>query len=297
MFKYWSVPKNFPLLRPIVAALLILSLYQILVFGNIIPSSDGINQFQTNAIKAERYVYDINPELKLAIAGSSLANIINPNYIGTNVANLGMAGGSTQTGLAIIQHAKVKPSIVLAEINSTIDRKIDENLVSTLFNPFLSFLRITLPIFRQEYRPVSVFVSALKGKESESSLATRQDFQDTPLRQQEIQRLIQENSNLMTEDYAELLQQQIAVIKTQIATLEAAGSRVILFELPGEPKVQETAKYQQIHDFLRSRFPADRYEWLPEPSRQDWITSDGLHLIRPDAKDYGAFLREHLLQS
>jgi hypothetical protein len=51
----------------------------------------------------------------------------------------------------------------------------------------------------------------------------------------------------------------------------------VLFEIPGEAEVQGTQRYQQVDELLRSLFPRDRYEWLPQPQKDNWIASDGLH--------------------
>lgn len=271
MVEIWFQIKKILLFRPLLACLLILVLYQALVFSGVILPSNGINQFQTNTIKAQRYIYEQHNELNLVLVGSSIANNIQADYIRSDVANLGMAGGCTQTGLEIIRHNSVKPKVVLAEINSTIERGEDRELVKTLFNPFWRVVRDRVPIFRQEYRPVSAFVYNLREGNRKSQNLTQESFKESPLRQREIERIIAENSSLLPEDLEEKIKQEAKVLKAQIADLERDGIQVLLVEFPGETVVEQTVRGKQVRELARSLFPRDRYHWLPEPPSRNWI--------------------------
>jgi hypothetical protein len=48
---------------------------------------------------------------------------------------------------------EVKPKILLVEINNTIARKIDKQVIESNYNPFLYTLRRYVPSFREEYKP------------------------------------------------------------------------------------------------------------------------------------------------
>jgi hypothetical protein len=50
----------------------------------------------------------------------------------------------------------------LVEINDTIVRKIDAELLDSLYHPIFYWMRQYLPMMREEYRPVSVFINSLK---------------------------------------------------------------------------------------------------------------------------------------
>lgn len=287
---------------PLLACLVLLGLYQVLVFGGFISPTGGINQWQGNVIKAQQYAYDTNPTLKMVLVGSSLTSNIRAEYIGSQVANLGLAGGSTQTGLEIVKKKKSKPSILLVEVNDTIDRKIDGKLVDSLYQPLLHFARTHLPIFKEEFKPVSVLISYIKNKYDEKKKAIinpnedKEQIKNSPARKKVIEKLVNENSKELDQEEQDLLRKQAEYIKVQIAEIKKDGVRVALFDVPGEPRVDNTLKKKQVRELMRSLFPTDSFEWLQEPSRE-WVTSDGIHLIEADAKDYAAFLREQLLNT
>lgn len=81
------------ILRPVLICAVILGLYSGLVAGGMLPSSNGINQGQRNVIKAQRYAYQTNTEMKILLVGSSLTANIDAGDIGSNVTNMAMAGG------------------------------------------------------------------------------------------------------------------------------------------------------------------------------------------------------------
>jgi hypothetical protein len=112
-----------------------LSFYQVLVSGGVLPASDGVSLIQNNIVKAQRYIYQDDSDLKMVIVGSSLAANLNVKDIGEGVKSIALGGGSSKTGLEIVKRSKSKPRIVLVEINDTIVRKIDAELVDSLYHP------------------------------------------------------------------------------------------------------------------------------------------------------------------
>ena len=299
--KFWGSSIR-SIFSPLLACLVLLGLYQALIFGGFISPTGGINQWQGNVIKAQQYAYDTNPTPKMVLVGSSLTSNIRAEYIGSQVANLGLAGGSTQTGLEIVKKKKSKPSILLVEVNDTIDRKIDGKLVDSLYQPLLHFARMHLPIFKEEFKPVSVLISYFKNKYDENKKVTTNQNEDkeqikkSPARKKVIEKLVNENRKELDQEVQDLLRKQAEYIKVQIAEIKKDGVRVALFDVPGEPLVNNTLRKKQVRELMRSLFPTDSFEWLQEPSRE-WVTSDGIHLIEADAKDYAAFLREQLLNT
>ncbi len=288
------------LLRPILICAAILGLYSGLVAAGMLPSSNGINQGQRNVIKVQRYAYQTNTEMKILLVGSSLTANIDAGDIGSNVTNMAMAGGSTQTGLDMAKRGQFKPSLVLAEINDTIHRKIDADLISSVYDPFFYWLRLYFPIFREEYRPVSILVDSLKGgskKEIKGAKAPREEEErvNPALYKRALERVLQERMEPLSEKEKETLRQEAEFIKNQVADLKKAGVRVVLYDVPGEKEVETTTKQKQVRELLGELFPSDTFEWLASPPAREWRTSDGVHLIRSHARDYALFLREQLL--
>ena len=283
--------------RPLVICIFLVVLYQTLIVGGVVPPSSGINQWQGNVVKAERYVYEKKSDIKIAIVGSSIGNRIKPEYIGPNVANLAMSAYSSQTGLEIVKRNKLKPSTVLIEINNTIARELNQKMIDYLYNPVFYLLRSYLPILRQEYQPISVLISYLKdskGKNKPQGDEEKNALASPKLRKRLIDNLIKTRMNPLQAEIAEKIRQEAENIKAQIAALKESGVRVVLFNVPGEARVEQTIAERQERKLIEEIFPQDTFEWLPEPPSENWRTEDGIHLIDSNAKKYGAFLKEKL---
>src|SRR4028118_11256 len=151
------------ILRPLLIFLFLMSFYQVLVSGGVLPASEGVTQRQNNIVRAQRYVYQDDSDLKMVIVGSSLAANVNEKHIGEGVKNIAFGAGVSKTGLEIVKRSKSKPQSVLVEIND-VDflRKIDADLLDSLYHPIFYWLRQYVPMLREEYRPVSVFINYFK---------------------------------------------------------------------------------------------------------------------------------------
>lgn len=288
-----------PFFRPFIACFLLLALYQILIFGDIVRPSDGINQWQNNIIKVQRYWYDSFEDIQLVMVGSSLMANIPARAIGKEAINLGMAGGCTQTGLEIVARSQHTPKIVLAEINDTLERQSDRDLLESLNHPFLSPLRRYFSMFREEYKPVSVFVSLLQGdtREEEVEIEDIEGEEElniaSALREQEIERLVRENKISLPDNLKILLQQEANEIEQQVKVLEKKGVRVVFVDIPRENEITKTPRQQEVKSLMHSLFPPNQYDWLEAPAGK-WKTSDGLHLIPKEVNRYALFLRQYL---
>ncbi|MBP0014843.1 MAG: hypothetical protein J7545_05520 [Roseofilum sp. SBFL] len=266
--------------------------YQAFIFAGLITPSKGIHQAQANMINAENYVYKQSVNTEMVMVGSSLTATLDEELMGSNVVNLSMRGGCTQTGLEVVKEQSSPPKILLVEINETIQREMDRDLIDSLYNPFLYFLRMNFPMFRQEYRPVSTFVYALK----QWSQGNRQSGQstDSPLRETQIQRVKVQWGIPLSDEKKELILEQAKIIQNQLSEIGSNGSRIILFNMPGEPGLDNTVQKQQVRELMKDLFPSDRFEWLSNPQR-GWKTSDGVHLTTDDAQEYALFLKKQLL--
>jgi len=284
--------------------LFLMSFYQVLVSGGVLPASDGASLMQNNIVKAQRYVYQDDSDLKMVIVGSSLAANLNVKHIGEGVKSIALGGGSSKTGLEIIKRSKSKPPIVLVEMNDTIGRKIDADLLDSLYHPIFYWMRQYLPMMREEYRPVSVFINSLKSRSQQNQkMMTREELDSlegrniTPeLSQKAIQMTVDVESTPLSEKDAETMKQEAELIKTQIAEIKKnIGAKVVLFDIPLESRVNAAIRRKQVRELAKKLFPPDRFEWLPPPKEREWRTNDGVHLIRSDARDFAESLRDNTI--
>lgn len=297
---------KFPLrsiLRPVLVCLFMMSLYQVLVSGKVIPAADGASVIQINMVKAQRYVYENNADFKMVMVGSSLAANLPAKDIGDKVKTIALGGGASQTGLAIVEKSDKKPTIVLVEINDTISRKIDADLIDSLYHPIFYWLRQYFPILREEYRPVSVFIHSLKNRSTQNQKLTREEFDKLEVRntapelsEKGIKMTLDIQSQPLPEKDLEIIKKEAEYIKHQIAKIQKdAEVRFVLFDIPQESRVNATLRRNQVRELMQSLFPPQNFEWLSQPPLREWRTNDGIHLIRTDAQDFTHFVRDKLL--
>jgi len=288
------------ILRPLLIFLFLMSFYHVLVSGGVLPASDGVSVNQNNIVRVQRYVYQDDSDLKMVMVGSSLAANLNIKHIGEGVKSVALGGRSSQTGLEIVKRSKSKPRIVLVEINDTIIRQIDSELLDSLYHPIFYGMRQYLPMLREEYRPVSVFINYLKTRSKQNKKLMSREALDslegrnvTPeLSQKAIQATVDIQSKPLSEKDAKNMKQEADLIKNQIAEIKKnSGAKVVLFDIPLESRVNATLRKKQVRELAKKLFPPDRFEWLPPPKEREWRTYDSIHLIGSDARDFSEFLR------
>jgi hypothetical protein len=282
-----------------------MSFYQVLVSGGVLPASEGVTQRQNSIVRAQRYVYQDESDLKMVMVGSSLAANLNEKHIGEGVKSIAFGGGSSKTGLEIVKRSKSKPQLVLVEMND-VDflRKIDSELLDSLYHPIFYWMRKYLPMFREEYRPISVFINSLKSRSQPNQERMSREELDRlesrnlnpKLSQKAIQTAVDNESIPLSEKDAETIKQEADLMRNQIEEIKKKiGAKVVLFELPRESRVNTTLRITQVRELAKKLFPPDRFEWLPPPKEREWRTNDGIHLIRSDARDFAEFVRDNTI--
>jgi len=293
------------ILPPVLIFLFLMSFYHVLVSGGVLPASEGVTQRQNSMVRAQRYVYQDESDLKMVIVGSSLAANLNVKDIGEGVKSIAFGGGSSKTGLEIVKRSKSKPQIVLVEMND-VDflRKIDAKLLESLYHPIFYWMRQYLPMLREEYRPVSIFINSLKTRSQQNQERMSREELDSlegrnvnpEFSQKAIQTAVDNESIPLSEKDAETIKQEADLMRNQIAEIKKnIGAKVVLFEIPRESRVNATLRVKQVQELVKKLFPPDRFEWLPPPKEREWRTNDGTHLIRSDARDFAEFLRDNTI--
>jgi hypothetical protein len=293
------------ILRPVLIFLFVMSFYQVLVSGGVLPASDGVSVNQGNVVRAQRYVYQDDSDLKMVIVGSSLAAYLNIKHMGEGVKSLALGGRSSQTGLEIVKRSKSKPRIVLVEINDTIIRKTDSELLDSLYHPIFYWMRQYLPMLREEYRPVSVFINTLKSRSQQKNQErmSREELDslegrnvNPKLSQKAIQATVDIQSKPLSEKDAKIMKQEADLMRNQIAEIKKnTGAKVVLFDIPQESRVNATLRMKQVRELAKKLFPPDSFDWLPPPKEREWRTNDGIHLIGSDARDFSEFVRDNTI--
>jgi hypothetical protein len=277
------------------AALALFCLYDI-ALRFVIPAGwrrEPASLFETNIIKSERYVYDKAGSSDAVIVGSSLAHLLVPQYLPERCFNLALIGRSLYDGLEVIRRSGSLPKIVLVETN-VLDRGPFSSDAEALFRPCLYTLRKYLPVLREENRPVNVLIrpavfsvlhldhnSIWYGQE-----ARRRTFLD---------RVLQEQLKAHAKaPHATVMNGRMEQLRAHIEYLRQNKVRIVFFEMPMNPQLNDTEKTRAFRNLLAESFPPDRYEYLPSPPWQDYACTDGLHLDNASAKRFTLFLADRI---
>jgi hypothetical protein len=197
-----------------------------------------------------RYVFETTPDLVLV--GSSMTYRLYEDYFRAPVRNLAVSGGSPLTGLAIIASYDKLPRTVLVETN-IMARPLDDALVSAFGRndgePFLWF-RPTRALISKiyywiKYRPQAVDAATLlQGPPEDHDIAAS------------VSEAEQEYAG-DAQDAA--MARNIETMRDLVHQLERRGCRVMFFEMPFPPPLNESHYAVQARTLTRAAFPDGRW--------------------------------------
>jgi hypothetical protein len=225
-------------------------------------------------ITLNRYAQEPIPDVVLV--GSSVTFRLSEPYFSTpRLRNLAIAGGSPMTGLAIVVARSQLPKLILVEAN-VLSRAADASLVSRY-----SGVDAGGPLF---FRPARALVAAyenwrhapLRYAEASAALdrlvkAPPSDFDNRPYLQLAI-------AQANAEDAGPVTLANVEEIKRLAASIEARGSRLLLFELPYPSELEAARFARETRRIVHGGFP-EPGRWLSiEVARQELRWPDGAHL-------------------
>ena len=298
-----------PIIQSLLVTLSLLAGYSLLGSFNALKSSGGFNQWQSNIIRLQKYAYQKHSQQTTVLVGSSLTANIPIDLTDKHIINLGLNGGCTQTGLEAVLRQDPKPKLLLVEINDTISRKVDKQVIESNYNPVLHPFRRYFPSFKEEYKPSTQIILKFdelrhKFKKTPQPLEQQNDGEKTDSQQLSgehnslgdklISQLIQNNSKPLSDEGKRLLNQEAQYIKSQISRLERDGTHVILFNVPGDHRIENTLAVKQSKLLMKELFPPKSFNWISDPPTKEWLTGDGAHLTALDARVYADFLKGYL---
>ena len=224
-------------------------------------------------ITLNRYLQEPTPDVVLV--GSSITyRLLEEYFARTRLRNLALAGGSPETGLAIVAQQKQLPKIVLIETN-VLSRPVDRALVERFTGKEHSDLFL---------RPVRMAVAAYeRWNHAPPDPARMRAAQDDLLKQPPsgfdnrayLEVAVQQ---MNTDDLEAGTRRSVVGIRQLIAELERRGAQVLLMTVPVAPEIEQTRVERMTREVAREAFP-DRNAWLSievPPGELRW--RDGVHL-------------------
>lgn len=239
----------------------------------------GANQWQTNLIKAQDFVFEEKPYTHVFV-GSSEAYNVPVEEISDNWANLGFASGCSLTGLEVLLRSGKSVDVVVVEVNETLLRGVDDDLLKEI-NSWHS-----LPMGRQNTRLDYLTklcignVKRLIGKKRE-----RKDDDNLPM----ADALKRTQTRMNSEFDVDKMQDMLIILKRQIDILKAHGIKVILVETPNDPTLYDSTALARTRELTDEILPRDEYERFAV-DWQVYKTKDGIHLAELSAMRYANLL-------
>lgn len=282
--------KNSFIVKVILAGFCLAVVYFSLV-GLLPKKLKGTTQWQTNIIKAQEYAFN-QENYDIVVVGSSEMYNVPIEKLSSKYYNCAFASGCSNTGLQLIQEKGCKPKVVIVELNDTLVRAIDNDLLNRCRGWHKwSFARENsrpdyilwnvAPLIKQK-------IKSLKGR-----IKPPQKKLDGPTNQMELQRRLQASQNSPTSENMDAIKASLVDISERISELQKAGVRVILVEPPNAVELYDTVAYNEIRSLVRGVFPINKYEWIDV----DWgkyTTGDGIHLQPASAERYAMDLVEKI---
>jgi hypothetical protein len=256
-----------------------------------------------NLQRAERYLYECPLSGRDVLVGSSMSQLLTP-YTEPAVINLSFSNSSALTGLEVLHLAHARPRMVLIEIN-TINRGSDKALVEHLAAPGLWSLRRHLTMLQDKNRPfdIAAGITASMPRRLRTAITriprspSEKALNDTPELRESNPALFRElfenqRRTMALAPEKSLLESRLMELDVHVRNLEDQGCICIFFEAPVDSALVQTKWCVAIREACHSRYPEGRYHWITPDSRQDYSTSDGIHLAPSSARAFSEYLLE-----
>jgi hypothetical protein len=251
---------------------------------------------QINMINADQYIYS-NQTYKAVILGSSLANKMVVSAL-PGFYNLSLSGMSIYDGGAVLLSCKTIPKTVFIELN-VIQRPKNENFSQEFESPAYLYAKRILPALRTENQPVILVKKAIddikatmRTKPKVKYVSNKKiELKNSYLPQSMFKPLLAIQIKAYSDPDSNSVDKGIASLKQLVSTIEARGSRVIFFEMPINPMLEQLPKTVLIRNSVKKNFP--NYPFIDLPSAT-FKTRDGLHLAQKEAMDYTLYFKNQV---
>ena len=231
------------------------------------------NQVDTNMMRAQNF---LRARPQTVLVGSSLTFRLPPALLEPQVSNIGMVGGSSLTGLAIVDGSGQRPRLVLVETN-LLERPLDQPTIDSQLRFPERFLRDHLRVFRTGYDPANLLWFGL----TTLTHQVNAEFVVTPEAARAF--LAEQRKYKSHPPDSATFHQRLNQAAALVASLEAKGIKVGFFELPIDKALANSPADTFIRREVAKAFPPGRYCWLDLGVQAGAHTLDGVHLTTPDA--------------
>ena len=286
--------------RSCLFAIALLICYELYLLTPGAQSRVAVQSFwQDNLIRAQDYVLAKEPP-HTVITGTSLSRGLAAEWFGDRCFNLSFIGGNVLTDLNLILRAPRRPEVVLIECNMLMKDETS-GVMDNAFRPVQSSLRPLLLFLRERFQPANVAAWLL----GDQLLRKILPLAGVPVQTTSHTDSIRDSARFATfleqtrQAYAETLPADQLAAKIQrmrqaIDSLQKAGVRCYLVEMPMDEAVARAPGLLQIHEALAAAFPSPPYSWIRPGGNRNYETTDGLHLTTTELRAYASWIRARL---
>ncbi len=226
------------------------------------------NQRQDNIIKAENALTDSDDNLTV---GTSLSARIIADSV-PRMQFLTLSGYSAETALKMLNKERIYPKHLFIETNYILKLAKD-----TIFRIKNIELKRLVPSLKEQYAPICLIADAavsLSGiNPQQGAIDIDHDFLTRST-----------DFFIATDSLPENVAETALRIKSLTDRFIDGGAEITFFEMPVNPRLQDTKLYRRTREIMRETFSGDGYSFMPCDTTE-YITTDGKHL------DYGGQLR------
>lgn len=281
--------------KTLLTTLALLLLYSGFIYvGRNAITRTGQTVEQRNLVKAEDYRYEAADRYDTLVVGSSMSERLVMDSLGSGCYNLAMAGLSSQAGLQLIEESKHQPQLVYVEANTLLTPIKPGQLPTGNDTPVWRFIREHLAFTRQKYQPVGVFKALLRdlqyGKSQFVYLEAGARV-DSAFLEKAIIPQLQERQHPLPDS---VLTARVQAVRQRLDAFRQRGTRIVLFEMPVDPRLQRTPVAQTIQTALLDTFQTPGYPFIIAPATDAYQTTDGVHLTHPECVRYTHYLCDQL---
>ncbi len=272
-------------IKVVAAFFLLLALYCVLL--RIVPKSDdGPGLYNTNVLKAQRYVRE-NGDFDAVLVGSSMGSVMPIADHSERYFNLAFSGENSLSGMEIIERCGEEtghyPEVVFVEISDALESGVDKDLLGRTKGLGIAWFN------RIENRPDYLFYSLAKAIYYQN---TEEKETDYAVMEDKLAYWVNAKSNAADREEMEAY---IALAKEHVDMLKEKGCRVILLEIPNHQELHDLTESVQLRETALRFMPEDSYEWYRE-DWSDYVMSDAIHMGERSAKIYTEKLVEKYLR-
>ena len=272
----------------IIAAVILLSYSLFLGYGPKPVKAKMQSQWQDNRYAIETYLRDSKTAITqhaVVLVGSSLTKRLIFEEDSRCVFNLAFNGDSALTGLSVIANSYKPPRVAFVEINVP---SLGHN--QELIAQSSGLLTQLSAVFHIENMPMNLATSYLYSSRNRD--ADRDVIEVTePVRLNAIAHQVPGYKNTLPSG---ILNKNMSEFDRLVRVIESKGTRVIFFEMPIFQDLEYSPRAVQTREAFHGTFPNHEFLTYQDLAKGETIkTSDGLHLLRNEAKNVSSNMREY----